>query len=468
MGEKVDRLVKLAEIPIPRHKRIVRGKVQDVDAHMRKIQARAFVVGPMVTDPDLRKVYEEAGEAFRAGRFDLADRQLKQVEKAMGVDRGALKPDSDYMRRVAEKEDRLVVENEEDRLAVERGKALAAGLKSLGELESNRMRMEADKPTSPLRGVRDTMGSKDRQDRSVASTLDELRSAGGKGAPGSRLEEFGAVYLEELKKESETNPEVYSPASIEGTHGRMMKAVAMGSFNKDSAPMKRTFKRLGIPHTYKGLNEYLGRRQRFIGDRESEPSARMVADKPTSQRLRELNDGPRVSSSKAALKNVEKLKQGRLQIRSKTYRGREGFTVVGTDPKGRRVSVFAETREQADKAKKNIMEGRSAFSDNVPSDPELGTKIRERDEYEASLTKSGHRPLSTIASEIRRDWGDKVNFGAKPYLDALGSLNDVKDNYGADPGDQIVMYFLSNATSWRGENARRIKAELKAILKKAR
>ena len=28
----------------------------------------------------------------------------------------------------------------------------------------------------------------------------------------------------------------------------------------------------------------------------------------------------------------------------------------------------------------------------------------------------------------------------------------------------IVRYFLSNATTWRGEDARRIKAELKALL----
>jgi len=29
----------------------------------------------------------------------------------------------------------------------------------------------------------------------------------------------------------------------------------------------------------------------------------------------------------------------------------------------------------------------------------------------------------------------------------------------------IVRYFLSNATTWRGETARRIKAELKQMLK---
>lgn len=81
-------------------------------------------------------------------------------------------------------------------------------------------------------------------------------------------------------------------------------------------------------------------------------------------------------------------------------------------------------------------------------------------------TMSGHRPLADIASDIRRDWGAKTNYGAKPYLAAMGSLHDIKDNYGADSAESVVAYFLSNATSWRGEKARAIKAELKAILKK--
>ena len=81
------------------------------------------------------------------------------------------------------------------------------------------------------------------------------------------------------------------------------------------------------------------------------------------------------------------------------------------------------------------------------------------------LTASGHRPLSTIAREIRRDWGPKVYFGAKPYLDALSSLSDIRDDYGLDPAKQIVAYFLGNATGWRGPKAREIKAELKKLLK---
>ena len=72
------------------------------------------------------------------------------------------------------------------------------------------------------------------------------------------------------------------------------------------------------------------------------------------------------------------------------------------------------------------------------------------------------RPLYQIATEIRRDW-KKVYFGAVPYLDAMQSLDSIEDNYIMDSGKSIVLYFLSNASTWRGETAKRIKAELKAM-----
>ena len=82
-----------------------------------------------------------------------------------------------------------------------------------------------------------------------------------------------------------------------------------------------------------------------------------------------------------------------------------------------------------------------------------------------TATSTPARPLYEIASEIRRTW-PKVNFAAKPYLAAMATLTSVKDNYGFDSGDSIVRYFLSNATTWRGEDAKRIKAELNGLLKK--
>ncbi len=74
------------------------------------------------------------------------------------------------------------------------------------------------------------------------------------------------------------------------------------------------------------------------------------------------------------------------------------------------------------------------------------------------------RSISTIARDIRRDW-IKPYFGAVPYLDAMQSLNAISDAYYYDSADSVVRYFLANATAWRGETARTIKAELKAMLK---
>lgn len=74
------------------------------------------------------------------------------------------------------------------------------------------------------------------------------------------------------------------------------------------------------------------------------------------------------------------------------------------------------------------------------------------------------RSIFEIAAEIRKDW-KKPYFGAVPYIEAMFSLDKITDNYGADTGKYVVLYFLANATTWRGEVARRIKAELKAMAK---
>jgi len=74
------------------------------------------------------------------------------------------------------------------------------------------------------------------------------------------------------------------------------------------------------------------------------------------------------------------------------------------------------------------------------------------------------RPIYEVAREIRKDW-KKVNYAAKPYLDAMADLDAVSDNYFADSGKSVVGYFLVNAGSWRGEVAKRVKAELRALLK---
>lgn len=82
---------------------------------------------------------------------------------------------------------------------------------------------------------------------------------------------------------------------------------------------------------------------------------------------------------------------------------------------------------------------------------------------------TNYRPIHEIAQEIRKDWRKdgkpNINFAAKPYLEALDTLNLVTDPYGADDAKYCITYFLSNATSWRGEVAKRVKAELNAMLK---
>jgi len=78
-------------------------------------------------------------------------------------------------------------------------------------------------------------------------------------------------------------------------------------------------------------------------------------------------------------------------------------------------------------------------------------------------TKTEVRPLHTIASEIIKDWGSKINFAAKPYLIAMLKLNKITDTYIVEDAKTIVIYFLNNAGTWRGDKAREIKKELKKM-----
>ena len=75
------------------------------------------------------------------------------------------------------------------------------------------------------------------------------------------------------------------------------------------------------------------------------------------------------------------------------------------------------------------------------------------------------RTIREIAREIRKYW-ESPYFGAVPYLQAMHSLEGIDDAYGADSARSVVAYFLANAKTWRGEDARRIKAELNAMLKR--
>lgn len=73
-----------------------------------------------------------------------------------------------------------------------------------------------------------------------------------------------------------------------------------------------------------------------------------------------------------------------------------------------------------------------------------------------------NRSIRSIALDIRKEW-TKVNYAAKPYLEAMMELDSINDKYGFDNARSIILYFLSNASSFRGERAKALKAELKAL-----
>jgi len=72
------------------------------------------------------------------------------------------------------------------------------------------------------------------------------------------------------------------------------------------------------------------------------------------------------------------------------------------------------------------------------------------------------RSIRPIAREIAADW-KKPYFAAGPYLRAMHSLDSVNDAYGYDSARSVILYFLSNAAAWRGDAARRVKAELRSM-----
>ena len=74
------------------------------------------------------------------------------------------------------------------------------------------------------------------------------------------------------------------------------------------------------------------------------------------------------------------------------------------------------------------------------------------------------RQLRQIARDIARNW-ERVNYAAAPYLRAMASLGEIDESIGHDSARSVVAYFLANAGGWRGEEARRIKAELRNLAK---
>ena len=72
--------------------------------------------------------------------------------------------------------------------------------------------------------------------------------------------------------------------------------------------------------------------------------------------------------------------------------------------------------------------------------------------------------VSEIAHAIANDW-QNVNPYAVDYLNAMKQIRSVNESYYAESAKSVILYFLANAGSYRGENARTYKALLKDLLK---
>ena len=88
--------------------------------------------------------------------------------------------------------------------------------------------------------------------------------------------------------------------------------------------------------------------------------------------------------------------------------------------------------------------------------------------------KQTKRTFSAIAEEVLNLW--KTKYGkdlpwslkcALPYLEAMlvCDTTDKDAAYYVETVESVVLYFLANITNWRGDDAKRIKAELKSMLK---
>jgi hypothetical protein len=85
------------------------------------------------------------------------------------------------------------------------------------------------------------------------------------------------------------------------------------------------------------------------------------------------------------------------------------------------------------------------------------------------------RSLHSIAKDIVNDLNNQyTNQGkpnpdwvkyAMPYIVALNELDSIDDDYYADSAYSVVCYALSNLSYWRGDVAKSVKAELKALVK---
>lgn len=71
------------------------------------------------------------------------------------------------------------------------------------------------------------------------------------------------------------------------------------------------------------------------------------------------------------------------------------------------------------------------------------------------------RPIHEIAADITRLW--KVPTKVKQYVEIMQKFDHIDQYYSQTSARLIVIDFLSNSHGWHGENARKIKAELRKM-----
>ncbi|MCX8008167.1 MAG: hypothetical protein N3A54_00520 [Patescibacteria group bacterium] len=114
--------------------------------------------------------------------------------------------------------------------------------------------------------------------------------------------------------------------------------------------------------------------------------------------------------------------------------------------------------------RKNLVESEHFFKKALYS--KIYNRIKKEEDrilFEMSYDFYGYRPLSTIAEEIERKWKNAPK-NVKEYINIMKKMNKITESYYEETGISIVEKFLSEANQWTGEDANKIKKELKTML----
>lgn len=182
---------------------------------------------------------------------------------------------------------------------------------------------------------------------------------------------------------------------------------------------------------------------------------RVATGKATTHR--QLKPGIKRVSVAKIQKDYNRLQANRLVATASKHETKEELRRLEST-----ASLFPEARARRIAELRDVLE----------SDAEIARELfRKHGQDRGPVTTAGEtqradygkKSIGEIAAIIRKHW-KQVNYGAKPYLDAMSSMDKIDDKYGADDGRGIVAYFLSNANSFRGPEAKIIKSELKRRL----